>query len=169
MEQVAWYVGIDWGSERHAVCLIDSTGRHREERSIVHTVAAVQACLDWVLTSAGVMPREIAVAIETPRGALVDACLARGFLVFAVNPKQLDRFRDRHTMAGAKDDRRDAYDLAPALDSGHKLGCGAAARQLQCQVRSLFDSATHGFPPATLYGLFRIPPERAARVRLLVW
>jgi transposase len=33
----------------------------------------------------------------------------------AVNPKQLDRFRDRHTMAGAKDDRRDAFVLADSL------------------------------------------------------
>jgi hypothetical protein len=30
-------------------------------------------------------------------------------------PKQLDRFRDRFTVAGAKDDRRDAYVLADAL------------------------------------------------------
>ncbi len=49
------------------------------------------------------------------RGALIDACLAGGLLVFAVNPKQLDRFRDWHTVAGAKDDRRDAWVLADSL------------------------------------------------------
>src|SRR5262249_32799493 len=40
------------------------------------------------------------------------------FHVFALNPKQLDRFRDRYTVAGAKDDRRDAFVLAtaPATD-----------------------------------------------------
>lgn len=115
MEQVMWYVGIDWGSERHAVCLVDATGRRREERGIVHTAEAVKACLDWILTTTSVTPAQIAVAIETPRGALIDACLARGLLVFAVNPKQLDRFRDRHTVAGAKDDRRDAWVLADSL------------------------------------------------------
>src|SRR5204863_9464647 len=31
------------------------------------------------------------------------------------NPKQLDRFRDRFTVAGAKDDRRDAHVLADSL------------------------------------------------------
>jgi len=41
--------------------------------------------------------------------------LERGFVVFAVNPKQLDRFRDRFTVAGAKDDRRDALVLGDAL------------------------------------------------------
>ena len=35
--------------------------------------------------------------------------------VYALNPKPLDRFRDRHTVAGANDDRRDAYVLADAL------------------------------------------------------
>ena len=115
MEQVTWYVGIDWGSESHAVCVVDAEGHRREERRVDHTADAVQACLDWIMTFTGATPAQIAVAIETPRGALVDTCLARGSLVFAVNPKQLDRFRDRHTVAGAKDDRRDAWVLADSL------------------------------------------------------
>jgi transposase len=41
--------------------------------------------------------------------------LERGYQVFSINPKQLDRFRDRHTVAGAKDDRRDAFVLADSL------------------------------------------------------
>ena len=32
-----------------------------------------------------------------------------------INPKQLDRFRDRFTVSGAKDDRRDAFVLAQSL------------------------------------------------------
>lgn len=115
MEQVTWYVGIDWGSESHAVCVVDAAGHRREEGSVDHTADAVQTCLDWIMTFTGATPAQIAVAIETPRGAVVDACLARGCLVFAVNPKQLDRFRDRHTVAGAKDDRRDAWVLADSL------------------------------------------------------
>jgi transposase len=115
MEQVTWYVGIDWGSESHAVCVVDEAGQRREERRVDHTADAVQACLDWVMSYTGVPPSQIAVAIETPRGALVDTCLAREWRVFAVNPKQLDRFRDRHSVAGAKDDRRDAWVLADSL------------------------------------------------------
>jgi transposase len=45
----------------------------------------------------------------------VELLVERGFHVFAINPKQLDRFRDRHTVAGAKDDRRDAFVLADSL------------------------------------------------------
>src|SRR5437879_5266100 len=115
MEQVTGYVGADWGSKSQAVMVVDAAGHRREERCVDHTADAVRACLDWIMTLTGATPAQISVAIETPRGALVDACLARRLLVFAVNPKQLDRFRDRHTVAGAKDDRRDAWVLADSL------------------------------------------------------
>ena len=60
-------------------------------------------------------PRQIAVAIETTHGPVVEMLLEHGFVVLAINPKQLDRFRDRFTVAGAKDDRRDARVLAGSL------------------------------------------------------
>src|ERR1700747_25671 len=41
-------------------------------------------------------------------GPVVEAMLERGFCVYGINPKQLDRFRDRFTVAGAKDDGRAA-------------------------------------------------------------
>jgi transposase len=46
---------------------------------------------------------------------VVDSLLERGFAAFALNPKQLDRFRDRFTVAGAKDDSRDAHVLGDSL------------------------------------------------------
>jgi hypothetical protein len=57
----------------------------------------------------------VAVAIEVPHGPVVDALLDRGFAVHAINPKQLDRLRDRISVAGAKDDRRDARVAAAGL------------------------------------------------------
>jgi hypothetical protein len=45
----------------------------------------------------------------------VETLVERGFHVGGLNPKQLDRFRDRHTVAGAKDDRRDAFVLGVSL------------------------------------------------------
>ena len=50
-----------------------------------------------------------------PHGPVVETLMERGFAVHAINPKQLDRFRDRFTIAGAKDDRRDAVVMASAL------------------------------------------------------
>ncbi len=114
-EHFQWFVGIDWASEFHAVCLLDATGAIREERTVAHTIEAVNEWLTTLLEQTGADPSAIAVAIETPRGILVDTFLERGLAVFAINPKQLDRFRDRHTVAGAKDDRRDAHVLADSL------------------------------------------------------
>jgi transposase len=99
----------------HALCLIDQTGRVLGTRTVAHTAAAVEDALAWVETQTRVPPHEIAVAIERPQGVLVDTFLDRGWAVFAINPKQLDRFRDRFTTGGAKDDRRDAYVASDAL------------------------------------------------------
>ena len=110
-----WFLGIDWGSEVHALCLVDATGRIRGTRTVAHTAVAVHEAVQWVREQTGAAPAAIAVGIETPRGALVDTVIEQGFPVWAVNPKQLDRFRDRFTAAGAKDDARDAHVLADAL------------------------------------------------------
>src|SRR5205807_837744 len=60
-------------------------------------------------------PQQIAIAAETPRGSILESALERGHPAFSINPKQLDRFRDRFSMAGAKDDHRDAFVLASSL------------------------------------------------------
>jgi len=114
-ETFEWYLGIDWGNEAHQLCLVDASGRVCGERVVPHTVAAVHDAVQWVRAQAGAPPAAIAVGIETPRGALVDTVIEQGFPVFALNPKQLDRFRDRFSAAGAKDDQRDAHVLADAL------------------------------------------------------
>jgi len=109
------FVGIDWATEAHQVCVIGPDTEIVEERVIEHTGSAIAQLLDWLARLARGEPEMAAVAIEIPRGALVESLIERGFLVFAINPKQLDRFRDRHTVAGAKDDRRDAFVLADSL------------------------------------------------------
>ena len=59
--------------------------------------------------------------IEVPHGPVVDTLIDRGFVVHAINPKQLDRLRDRFSVAGAKDDRRDAYVLADGVRTDRRL------------------------------------------------
>src|SRR5215212_3879399 len=63
----------------------------------------------------GSRPEAVFVAIEVPHGPVVESLMERGFRVHAINPKQLDRFRDRFSPAGAKDDSRDAEVLGDAL------------------------------------------------------
>ena len=114
-QRFEWYLGIDWGSDRHQFCLSDREGRVIDEWMFDHTTVAVYAALHRVRERTGMAPAAIAVAIETPHGILVDTLIEQGFTVFALNPKQLDRFRDRFSAGGAKDDRRDAHVLSDAL------------------------------------------------------
>lgn len=110
-----WFVGIDWASAMHDVRLLDAEGRDGEHRRVAHAGTALGELADWLVTCSGGHPERVAVAIEITRGAVVEGLLARGFAVFGINPMQLDRFRDRYTVAGAKDDRRDAFVLADTL------------------------------------------------------
>src|SRR5712691_9479196 len=110
-----WFVGIDWATEAHEVCVLDPEGQVCDRRSVPHSATALQAFVDALLERAHGDASTVAIGIEVPRGALVDVCVERGFGVYAINPKQLDRFRDRFTAAGAKDDRRDAHVIGDSL------------------------------------------------------
>src|SRR3954463_10455778 len=109
-----WFAGIDWGSAKHQVCLLDGAGTVVGERAFAHGGAGLAALCDWLMSMAG-DAGAVAVAIEVPHGPVVDALLDRGFAVYAINPKQLDRLRDRFSVAGAKDDRRDARVAAAGM------------------------------------------------------
>jgi transposase len=109
------YVGIDWATEAHQACVLDCTGRVVAERSFAHTGEALAGFAQWLHEVAGGDPGQAAIAIEVPRGAVVETLVEHGFHLYAINPKQLDRFRDRHSVAGAKDDRRDAFVLGDSL------------------------------------------------------
>lgn len=125
VNDVQWFVGIDWATQSHCVCLLDAEGRSVGQRDFAHGGAGLTELRDWLLEKTKAAPGQIAVAIETPHGPVVEMLLEHGFVVFAINPKQLDRFRDRFTVAGAKDDRRDAYVLGSSLRTDR-----AAFRQL---------------------------------------
>jgi transposase len=114
-ESYGWFVGVDWATQAHRVCVVDADGRLVAERAVAHAGDAIGEWIDWLVQRTGDDPERVAVAIEIPRGALVETLVERGFHVYTLNPKQLDRFRDRHTVAGAKDDRRDAFVLGVSL------------------------------------------------------
>ena len=115
MDEFEIWVGIDWGSEVHQVCVMDSARKILLECAVRHSGEALVGMTEKLTALVGGRTGRVAVAIEVPRGPVVETLLEKGISVFAINPKQLDRFRDRHTVAGAKDDRRDALVLADSL------------------------------------------------------
>jgi transposase len=114
-DEFSVFVGVDWGSEQHQVCVMDQSRKVLLEEGFAHSGKGLTELVEAVLKLAGRRSERVAVAIEVPRGPIVDALLEKDIAVFAINPKQLDRFRDRHSVAGAKDDRRDALVLADSL------------------------------------------------------
>jgi transposase len=111
-----WYVGVDWGSESHCVFLTDAQGRKVGEKTFRHSGDGLAEMAAWVLKTCAVEDAgQVLVAIEVPHGPVVETLIERGFAVHAINPKQMDRFRDRFSMSGAKDDSRDARVMASCL------------------------------------------------------
>jgi transposase len=115
MDTGRWFVGIDWATEAHQVCVLSEAGEVLGERSIPHSGAGLHALVTWLRALTREQLEAVHVAIEVPRGGVVETLLGHGLQVAHCNPKQLDRFRDRVTVAGAKDARRDAWVLASAL------------------------------------------------------
>jgi len=102
------FVGVDWGGSQHQVCVLDRFGKIKGQRSFAHSGQALADMCAWLLSFCHDVGGVAAVAIEVPYGPVVETLLDRGFAVFFIHPKQLDRFRDRFSASGAKDDRRDA-------------------------------------------------------------
>jgi hypothetical protein len=121
MDDETLWVGIDLGSEAHQVCVLDAHRKVVLERVVKHSGAAVTALLDELLVLAKGCVERIRVALETPQSAVVEMLMDRGISTYTINPKQLDRFRDRHSVAGAKDDRRDAFVLGDSLSTDLQL------------------------------------------------
>ncbi|CAI8008801.1 Putative transposase y4uE [Geodia barretti] len=110
-----FFVGIDWGSTTHHVCLLEANGSVRGSRAFPHGGAGQAELVRWLLDETGAAPGQLAVAIETPHGPVVEGLLVAGFAVFAIGPAQIPGSRRRYVSSGAKDDPRDAWMLARAL------------------------------------------------------
>jgi transposase len=84
---------------------------------------------------------EVLVGIETERGPWVTALIAVGYRVYAVNPLQVSRYRERHSVSGAKSDAADAHTLADMVRTdSHQLrpvaGDSAAAGAVKVVTRA---------------------------------
>ncbi len=113
--EAALFVGLDWAQVEHAVCVMAPDGSVAKEFAVRHHPEGLGALCDELTERVDGRVETAFVAIEVPHGPVVEALMERGFSVYAINPKQLDRFRDRFSPAGAKDDRLDARVLADSL------------------------------------------------------
>lgn len=120
-QEFGWFVGIDWATQQHQANVGDAAGHEIGERIVKHSAQGLIDFVDWLTELSGGQLHRVAISIETTRGALVETLMERGAALFSINPKQLDRFRDRFSVAGAKDDRLDARVLRSALRTDQHL------------------------------------------------
>jgi hypothetical protein len=78
-----WFVGIDWGSKQHRVCVLDRDRRQVGEQAVDHNGASLARLAEWLWSVSVGQPQRVAVAIEVPRGAIVEGLVERGFHVYA--------------------------------------------------------------------------------------
>jgi len=105
------FVGDDWAEDHHDVHLMNEAGDRLSSRRLLEGLDGIRGFHELV---AGLVdaPGEVVVGIETDRGLWVQALVAAGYLVYAVNPLAVSRYRDRHNVSGAKSDAGDAKVLA---------------------------------------------------------
>ncbi|OHV27088.1 transposase [Parafrankia soli] len=106
--------GIDWAEAHHDICVLDDGGRVLQRRRI-DTGAAGFTELMTLLAEHTDDPASVPVAIETDKNLIVVALQAAGLTVFAINPRAVARYRERHGQAGTKSDPGDARVLADIL------------------------------------------------------
>jgi transposase/transposase IS116/IS110/IS902 family protein len=133
-------VGIDWSEEHHDVLVMDEQARVRARARVPEGVDGVGR-LHALIAEHADDPAQVAVGIELDRGLLVGCLLAAGYQVYAVNPKAVDRYRDRHRVSGAKSDGGDALVLADLVRTDRQLhrrvaGDSALAEALKVTARA---------------------------------
>src|SRR5260370_25692729 len=115
-DQKRWSAGVDWASESHHVRLIDEQGRDIGEKIFKHAGEGLAEMAAWLLATSGAAePGQIDIAIEVPHGPVVETLIERGFAVYGLNPKPMDRFPDRSSMALAKHDTSTSPVMASAF------------------------------------------------------
>jgi transposase len=121
------FAGDDWAEDHHDVELMDAGGRRLAKARLPEGVAGIARFHAMIGEQLGEDADEddagqVAIGIETDRGPWVAALIAAGYTVFAINPLQASRYRERHGVSGAKSDPADAHVLADMVRTdSHQL------------------------------------------------
>ena len=100
------YVGIDWASKKHDICVQGADSEERSFDRIAHRPKTIEAWAQGLYQRFG---GPIAVALELSEGPIVSALEKYDFFViFPIDPKRLAKYREAFTPSGAKDDPTDA-------------------------------------------------------------
>ena len=115
-----YYLGVDWADRVHQLYGGDENGIKVMEMKVQENPEGLAELGRW-LDQSRAEQVELWAAIEKPHGRIVDFLLDHGVAVYPINPKVLDRARDRFRMSQSKSDPFDAWVLSDFLrtDYGH--------------------------------------------------
>ena len=113
-----YYLGVDWADEFHQVWVSDPGGKKVVEMRVEQHPAGMSEFGRW-LRERRAEGIELWASIEKPHGFIVDFLLDHGVVIYPINPKALDRARDRFRMSQSKSDSFDAYVLAEFVRTDH--------------------------------------------------
>ena len=105
------FVGNDWAEDHHDVHVMNEQGKKLAARRFPEGVAGISA-FHALIAEHVEQPEDVVVGIETDHGLWVASLIATGYRVYAINPKAVARYRDRHHVGGGKSDAGDAKVLA---------------------------------------------------------
>jgi transposase len=132
------FLGNDWAEEHHDVELQDHTGMLLAKARLDDGVEGVTKLHELVARHRDSVDSEVLVGIETDRGPWVQALIAAGYRVYAINPLQVARYRERRTVSGAKSDAGDAHTLADMVRTdAHQLRAVAGDSDLAEGIKVL--------------------------------
>jgi transposase len=117
------FVGDDWAEDYHDVEVQDEMGRRLAKARFTEGLAGVAGLHELVAQHLDEDEADqVVLGIETDRGPWVLALIAAGYRVFAINPLQVARYRERQSVSGAKSDAADAHTLADMVRTdSHQL------------------------------------------------
>jgi transposase len=107
------FVGIDWATGSHAICIEDAAGRVVDRFSIEHSAEGFERLVGRLARQGD--PAALPVAIERPDGRLVDRLLEAGHPVVPVKTTAIKAWREAEIGSGAKSDPGDARVIADYL------------------------------------------------------
>ena len=113
-----YYLGVDWADRVHQLYGGDENGIKVMEMKVQENPEGLAELGRW-LNQSRAEQVELWATIEKQHGRIVDFLLDHGVVVYPINPKVLDRARDRFRMSQSKSDPFDAWVLSDFLRTDH--------------------------------------------------
>jgi hypothetical protein len=158
------FVGDDWAEDHHDVHVMDEAGLRLSSRRLPEGLTGIGQ-LHALIASHAEEPDHVVIGIETDRGLWVEALVAAGYQVFAINPLAVARYRERHHVSGAKSDVGDAKTGRSA-----RFNPGSSAGRLPATADSdSYGSGQHGwlteYKVVSQESVVPVPPALPDRLR----